>query len=96
MAVRSWFVGHQLFTRMYKCRVPFPEVSEQSRRVRRSVTTGATPSSEKLEGTSRGVDVDTLHFPPPSLPLLLHAPMFHPLPSLIFPSPVKFTKEVSV
>ena len=42
-----------------------------------AITTGAI-TAEKLEGTSRGVDVIPLPFPAPSLPT---APMFHPFPS---------------
>ena len=58
----------------------------------------AATTAEKVGGTSRGVGAEPLPFTSPSLPHLaplLLPPMFQPFPSiLLFPSPLKFSKEV--
>jgi len=71
-----------------------------------SVFTGRMPflppnqqrqSTEGTEGTSPRVDIDPLPFPHPPLPrlpLLLHPCFTHSLPYSLFPSPIKFSKEV--
>jgi len=74
-----------------------PTILREENPSSRQTETGAT-AAEKLEGTSRGVDVNPLLFLPVPFPSpVIAPPMFHPLPSLLlFPSPRKFSKHVVV